>query len=245
MRIPFILGALLVLVSCSKQTSGDKNTNDTLQNDSSAISMEMEDSAAIPIHSYLLNDSSWKTTSLRVLDKKEIKSLLPSNEAGNSSIDNLVRRYFELDSIQRKLKPSDFDLGSIVKVSVKFMDTLSANTEYTLCSWIIEYSSYEACPYFSGTKCIISTFNNSTKKIISSAVIAEIVTSGDPPAWGSNSLSTRVFSDGKLSLEFIEQYGEDEDGVETKQTQAGEIKSDGTITLQDKKEVSKTKIKQS
>ncbi|MCU0429259.1 MAG: hypothetical protein MUF42_04745 [Cytophagaceae bacterium] len=241
MRLLFGAFLCFFLVACSdkKKSESPDSTN------TDSVAAELADSlSALPLRSYTINDSFRLQSTRRALSIKELKTLFLSiNEVGNNDIQPIVFRIFQLDSIQRKLKQEDFDIGSLISADAYFLDTLMATMEYTLVSWTIEFKSFEACPYYEGSYCILSTFDQD-KKIISSVLASEKTNGGDPPAWSNTYSESKVFSDGKIEKVLTDQYGEDQEGEETKRKYRYSIAASGFITAEGVEELSKSKIKQ-
>lgn len=152
--------------------------------------------------------------------------------------------FCEIDSLKQIGKYVDYvnhlDIGmtkSCIAYRLGFID-LSNNNK--LFIWGIDASSYEACPYFSGTK-IIATFINSEKEV-THFTIAEISNGGDPPSTGSDLLTSKINTDGKIDLDQLS-ISDDIDipGEETTHTTFQlKVEENKIVVFDSKKEVKST-----
>ena len=82
--------------------------------------------------------------------------------------------------------------------------------------WSLEYSSFEACPFYSGKELWVSLIQNDS--VQSSALIASEDSGGDPPAFGETLSKIEINSELEVTVESTNNTYEDEDLVESRKT---------------------------
>lgn len=234
------IGITIFISSCTTSSGPETSADSSIIADSFVVADSIFEP---PVISYNIDDSTWTLSSSRALTAKEVKKLFyPVKENSGEKLTWYINRYFELDSMLRKLKQNDSDPGSVVSVKIRFLDTIYANMDYTLCSWLIDYKTEEQCPYASGTVAAISSFD-SNGNLISSACVGENSSGSDSPLTWERKRSSVIYSNGEISIQQMEESGEDEDIEIITTAQNGIIFSSGIIKLEEENEVSKKRVK--
>ncbi len=155
--------------------------------------------------------------------------------------------FCEIDSLKQIGKYVDYvnhlDIGMTKRCIAYKLGWLDMGNNNKIYVWGIEASSFEACPYFSGTT-IIATFLNAEKEV-THFKIAEISGGGDPPASGNDQITAVINADGKIKIEHIS-IGDDSDlpGKDESLTTI-QLKTDGNkIVVTDTKTDVKSKEEQ-
>lgn len=142
---------------------------------------------------------------------------------GNTPTNNaqfILDNFCRIDSLKTVGGYDDYvatiDIGMIQYVAASSEVLLELTDLQQLVLWQVTYSTYEACPYASGTLVLGSLIVDNQVK--NTTLLAEVSGGGDPPVWSE----TRVFSTIKptsISTVQIDRFGEydesaDEDMVE-------------------------------
>ena len=110
--------------------------------------------------------------------------------------------FCEIDSLKQIGKYVNYvnhlDIGMTKRCIAYKLGLMDMTNNNKLFIWGIDASSYEACPYFSGTK-IIATFLNAENEA-THFTIAEISGGGDPPASGNDQITATINADGKITI---------------------------------------------
>ncbi len=91
----------------------------------------------------------------------------------------------------------NLDLGQTAHCDGMVLELFSPNDSTDLLIWLIDYHTYEACPYGWGTTCFVSLFVKGD--FINSAVAGTFNGGADPPVWGDD-LIVSEWMNGKLML---------------------------------------------
>ena len=154
-----------------------------------------------------------------VLSKADVMYLtygFLETEISNAASYKLLN-FYEIDSIKLSGGYDEYvenlDLG-MMKESDAYIDRkIKLDDSTTLLVWYLTYSTYEACPYASGTLLFASVLYDNV--VTSSTLIGENSGSGDAPYWGETStcchLTENSFSAGKKEMNGGD---EDEEGNE-------------------------------
>jgi len=228
MRHIIITLSLLALIACG-ESGKESNKNSA---DSTQVSIDTVFSSAcfdlkdfkkleLPLKldsTYILHaDTSDKLHHYQI---RNLKSCFPDT-LFKTGLRSLINEFCEIDSLKENGAYEEYlkkiDIG-MTKSSISYkIGYVTLATGLNVFLWGIEYSSYEACPYFSG-KILIATFVNESGKN-SSFIISESSGAGDPPATGKTDLWCTITKEGSFQLNGINISDDiDVPGVETETT---------------------------
>ncbi len=88
---------------------------------------------------------------------------------------------------------------------------ISLDDSTDLFLWLVDYSSYEACPYSAGKSIYGSLFVN--KEFRNTALIGDESGGGDPPVWGSTIITSEISSEVIKLLE-VQEFGDEDENYE-------------------------------
>jgi hypothetical protein len=116
-----------------------------------------------------------------------------------------LNEFCRIDSLKENEVYADYvkglDIG-MTKNSIAFkVGWLEFDNGTKLFLWGLNYTSFEACPFFSG-KVILGTFVNE-KNENTTFVIAERSGGGDPPSMGNTDVTAKITADGVVDMESI------------------------------------------
>ena len=122
-----------------------------------------------------------------------------------------ITSFIKIDSTRLMGTYNDYletiDIGMIQESEAHINSKIELNeTDYILL-WSIRYSSYEACPYSSGTVIFGTFFNDNIA--INTATLGEDSGGGDAPYWGSTFISSTINSELIISIKLDENGGEE------------------------------------
>jgi hypothetical protein len=121
------------------------------------------------------------------MDDATVK-LLVSNFSGSEDYnDNYVYEVLRLNHLKRMAQYEDYvnllDLGQLKDANAYWIGRIEKG-DTALILWNVQYSSYEACPFYSGNEIFVSVIHEGiVKKCIK---IGEYSTGGDAPYWFEN-----------------------------------------------------------
>jgi hypothetical protein len=264
MKLKFVLPVLMLAASCGSNATKNEETvadTTTLINDSLAIELspEIKDLAnRFQFHDapQLIADSAFiegieKSDSL---DSKHVKLLAAkwfdhpiSNE---NSYD--IESFYKIDSIKQAGKYAEYvrnlDIGMMKNSMVYAVAQFKISEKITLLIWALDYHSYEACPYSSGTSLYFTVLNEGV--LGESFVLGEVMSAGDPPVGMTREIYGTLEHDGKFSLELkdINWDGNEEVITETKLEHYKFEILDGKVKLisekKDKPKIKKQKVEE-
>ncbi len=137
--------------------------------------------------------------------------------------------FCEIDSLKEAGKYKEYldslTIGMTKKLVIYKIGVIDLKNDTKLFLWGSTNSSYEACPFFSGTY-ILATFVN-TKKENTHFLLAAFISSGDPPSMSNVQITAKINTDGTIEM-MSKMVGDDLDtpGEETT-TQKFNLKLDG------------------
>lgn len=128
-----------------------------------------------------------------------------------------IERFYYIDSLKQNNKYSDYvkglDIGMIKYSNVYAISQIKLNDSAIVLIWALEYGSYEACPYSSGTSVYFSVLLNG---IISQCfVLGEDMVAGDPPISMQRRITGKLDKEGKIKLEVWEMNEDGNDEITT------------------------------
>ena len=137
------------------------------------------------------------------------------NNQPTNLADYNIGTFIELDSMKIKGTYEDYvenmDIGMMERSSAKIHSKIQINTTSFILIWSVFYSTFEACPFSSGTA-IYGTFFKDNQAY-NTAVLGESSGGGDAPYWSDTFITSEIHST-KISTRKINQSG-GEDNEET------------------------------
>lgn len=149
-----------------------------------------------------------------------------------------------IDSLKQINKYQEYvnklDIGMMEKSIVFKVGVLDVGNNNRLFIWGTIYSSYPACPFYSGTELIGTLVTNDKQNIHIS--LAKIAGGGDPPSMGNTETTCKINTDGTIEINTIEENDDlDVPGINhTYITQKLKIEEDKIVEVSNKKEEKNT-----
>lgn len=168
------------------------------------------------------------------LSAKEVRErFLPIDTSCDAEAVHRFKKFFELDSLKRRGKQPEGDLGVIVQVDIKLYDTIKASPSGTWVAWTMYYESYPACPFSSGTYYMLSTYN-AAGKLVSTQCMGRDDGGADAPMEWTTIQTCNLFMDGSFRGLYCDTVGdrseEKPDLSIIRRTYTGSISDAGKIT---------------
>lgn len=214
----------LIISSCgSSQKETDIPVNDSTQTDDDAIS-ETDSTLTSILQKFntvnelpLTIDSVFMTKINKAdsLENFEVRVLANSwlKHAMSEEHSYDIEQFYHIDSLKQENKYMDYvkglDIGMIKYSNVYAISQIKINDSTSILLWALEYGSYEACPYSSGTTVYFTVLVN--KDFKQCFVLGEDMVAGDPPISMERKITGKIGKDGKINLEMWEK---NEDGNE-------------------------------
>jgi hypothetical protein len=171
--------------------------------------------------------------SLIRLTGEEVKYLSPSNPGNNITHQNDwdIKTFVRIDSLEVNGKYDEYvdnlDIG-MTKRSEAFMGEKILISDSTFIQlWSISYSSFEACPYSSGT--VIYGTNIHNNQVTNVAILGEMSGGGDPPVWGDTFIGSEITASSIITKK-RDRYGEYDDETGEDIVEEDDIK-ESTLTF--------------
>jgi hypothetical protein len=246
---PLVLPLIFLFASCGGNQSAPKTDSDSLKTISKIDSVPAapktpiadllggdtiapHDASVILFHF----DNKLAGNKSKSLSVKDVRSrFMPIDSACDPSAANVLSAFFTL----AKKKGGSDDIGSIVEVIVRLVDTLKVSPAFTTVTWTMTYRTVEACPYSAGTYYMASTYDKSGK-IISTQQLGLSISGADAPVSYSNDENGNVFNDGSFKSVRIDSTTETKDNGKEKTAVEkhvfkGTIQANGKIVRQEVK----------
>jgi len=159
-------------------------------------------------------------------------------------VSNDINEFCLIDSLKQEDKYRDYieklEIGMTKKSIAYKVGLVNFTNGSKLFLWGIINSSYEACPFFSGTN-IIGTFVNQHNQN-THFILAGRWGGGDPPAMMNKDITAKINADGKIEIENVTVNDDlDAPGVEiTKENLILKAEKDSLRLVDFKKEVKST-----
>jgi hypothetical protein len=102
----------------------------------------------------------------------------------------------------------------MARTEASAMQLVNLNDSADLFLWVLDYSSYEACPYYSGTTIYGSLFVN--RKFKNTAAIGDISGGGDPPVWGGTLITSNI-RENRIEIRELQEFGDEMYDEETEE----------------------------
>ena len=223
---------LLAVVSCDNKEADKKNnqkdTTDTLGDkaiyeDNVLVSVFTEYNK-LPYNA----DSAFITKvsedeKFQSLSSAEVEMLFKSYKEMNITMgaEYDISNFFKIDSLKTSGKYEEYveslDIGMMKESVARAAHRIKIDENTELLTWYLTYSTYEACPYASGTMMFATIMYYG--QFGEGIVLADQMGAGDPPSTMSRSLVGKINQNGKIELNLVQENGdEDENGPITEIT---------------------------
>ncbi|MCB0478646.1 MAG: hypothetical protein KDC84_10805 [Crocinitomicaceae bacterium] len=211
-------------ISCSNSDSGTEKSEVQSTDSSEVVADTLADSVVIPELSEDLVSLLQKKTKEydlpfeldsvgfaklseaidKRLNSKEIK-LLSQNLLDHEYTEEVnwrVEHLLKMEERKRKGGYEEYlnslDIGMLRDIEASMGPILRIDEHSFMILWKIEYGSYEACPYYSGTLIIASlVYQNELKNSI---LVGEVSGGADAPVWGDTEVYSTIDSKGIRSI---------------------------------------------
>lgn len=121
-----------------------------------------------------------------------------------------IKSFIDIDSMRLMGTYEEYvdniDIGMMQESDAYLLHKISVDANSFILLWSISYSTYEACPYASGTVVFGTYFNNNMA--LNTAVLGEDSGGGDAPYWGSTFITSQITSDHILTNKHEESGGD-------------------------------------
>ncbi len=205
--------------------------------DMAGIQTEWFDKASFPYsieESYEENDEYKEP----VFTGEQISVLMTnySQDELSSRSEIYLSKAVEMDSIRNagdaalEEFENNLDIGMIRHADCHPYDYLQVDENSYYLIWLVDWHTYEACPYGGGEHYFASYVENGEVK--SCAQIAEFSGGGDPPVSGETYITCQLEQSGDIKIDFLDIFFEeimDEEGEYIDDSTAEERKYAGTI----------------
>lgn len=127
-----------------------------------------------------------------------------------------ISTFIKLDSIKNSGDWDDYqstlDLGMARYSNGNVVGTVQIDEHLQILLWSIDYATYEACPYGSGTYIFGTLF--ALNHALNTCLLGEMSGGGDPPAWGDTRAYAEITSE-MISITSLDRSGEEDyDGMD-------------------------------
>lgn len=139
-----------------------------------------------------------------ILQEKLVES--PCTEFNTYQINEFLKMDSLNESGELEEYLSSLDIGMMARIDAGAIQLISLNDSSDIFLWFLDYNTFEACPYASGTAVYGSLFVN--KEFRNTAVLGDISGGGDPPVWG-RTLITSIIQGQEIKIVEIEEYGDE------------------------------------
>ncbi|MFT5820102.1 MAG: hypothetical protein ACI8ZM_001336 [Crocinitomix sp.] len=135
----------------------------------------------------------------------------------NAPTDNAIYQietFCEIDSLKFEGAYDEYvqnlDIG-MMQVSNSYVEGLiEIDSERKILLWSITFSTYEACPFASGSLVFGTLLNN--YEVQNTMLVAECSEGSDPPSWGLTRISTNFSSASNIKTYSLNQSGDSDAG---------------------------------
>src|ERR1044072_6107777 len=202
-RLSIIFSLFIFLCSCG----GTKNTDNKKDSLQDSVTVKITDTLSIAQHLggdsietkngsdvlFRFNSSLAKHAK-KLMTAKEVRKSLTPIACDENGISYTFKRYLYLDSLHAAKGTLHPDIGDLVDVKIYFLDSIRLAQNVKGICWSMDYQSYEACPYSSGTYYLLTTFDANGKQI-ATTLLAEKSSGADAPVAWSSDKSATLFTD--------------------------------------------------
>lgn len=224
-NIFYTLGFGLLLASCG----GEPETIDSTDSTTTDTTVMMEsvdvDNALLQSHfhvksqlPFILDDSllskKYESTEDSALTREEVLYLAFNFQPSDISYsgDSYIADYLFFDSLKTIGEYEDFiemlDIGMMKSADAYALSELTIDENFSVMLWYINFSTYEACPYSSGTILYATVLDHGL--VASSTVIGEDSGGADAPYWGTTVSVCSLTAD-KMTVTKTDENGGEED----------------------------------
>lgn len=123
-----------------------------------------------------------------------------------------IKSFIDIDSMRLMGTYEEYvesiDIGMMQESDAYLLDKIILDSDRFILLWSISYSTYEACPYASGTVVFGTIFENNIA--LNTATLGEDSGGGDAPYWGSTFTTSQINSE-LISTNKHEESGGDMD----------------------------------
>jgi hypothetical protein len=129
-------------------------------------------------------------------------------------IESYIEVHKMIDSIGEEEYLENIDLGMTRNCDAYVNEKVILSDKRTLLIWSLDYSTYEACPYYSGTYVLATMCVDG--KVSHTVFVGESSGGGDAPVWSSIEMSSTITND-VIDVKFVEEVGgmDEEDEMAT------------------------------
>lgn len=240
----FVSASILLLNSCS---SGKTKQDEILETKSIEYPKELEsilenfkqEKFDLEFNLKFFEDST-KNNTLNVLKIDEVKFLNSQVSKDNSTETNsyYLNDYYSIEQVKMDKKYEEYlsklDIGMMKEANCYALSKLEFGDSLALLIWKIDFSSYEACPYYTGTH-ILGTIV-ADGKVIQTMQIASQESAADAPMASSSTQFVKISKTGKIAAKYENIVDEEESIVEhTKESKDFQITKKGFKLISSKK----------
>ena len=235
-----VIGLILMVQSCGAEIEEDNGANDvkTQEGIVDTTNVEVVEEVPIEINDHLQtildkSDTTYQlpfsvdTNFVKAIDftQKSIQSSL-SFENGRYLAERIVENaptfnaaynieiFCKIDSLKAAGAYEDYvsnlDIGMTQESDAYIEGGIEIDSSKIIVLWSITYSTYEACPFASGTLVLGTLLNN--YEVQNTMLFAEVSQGSDPPSWGETQVSTTITTDLNLSTYSLSQSGDSDEG---------------------------------
>ena len=226
-RILYFIPSVL-LIACSGEAETTEKTTNTTSADTVAEEIVIPEYSEELLEMFAKSQSNDSTLEeldsnyIAALDIEAEESFLSADEVnmlkatllnnrntgGNSyQIDDFMR----FDSLKQAGKYEEYrnslDIGMMARADAAAVQLVTIDDSTDIFLWLIDYSTYEACPYAAGTTIYGSLFVN--REFRNTALLGDESGGGDPPVWG-RTLITAVISSEEIKIYELQEWGDEE-----------------------------------
>ncbi len=235
-----LIGLTLMVQSCGSETQADNGTIELetpeVIEDTTTVEVVEEIPIEINEHLQTILDKSDTTYQLPFnVDTSFVKALDFTQKSTQSSLNFENGRYLakrtvenaptfnatynieifcEIDSLKAEGAYEDYvsnlDIGMMQESDAYVEGLIEIDSSKLIVLWSITYSTYEACPFGSGTLVLGTLLNN--YEVQNTMLFAEVSQGSDPPSWGETQNSTTITTDLNLSTYYLSLSGDSDEG---------------------------------
>jgi hypothetical protein len=242
------LSILLILISsCSSNKQSTDDLNQEIGLTSILYPNEIRDSLAVFTKikfDFIINEDFFtdslknnNKTILRVDIVKLLSQNLSSDEASQTN-SYYFNDYFLIEEAKKNKKydayVQNLDIGMMKEANCYALSRLEFGDSLALLVWKIEFNSYEACPYYTGTHVLGSLIYDG--KIVKTMQLANKETAADAPMSSTSTQFVKITKSGEITFDFETIVEEEDKMIEhTKEKKQFQITKNGFKIISVKK----------
>jgi hypothetical protein len=149
-----------------------------------------------------------------------------------------LESFYRLDSLQENGLYDTYletiDVGMTMNSSARALYKHDLSNGVQVLTWMVDYSTKEACPYAAGTICVATVVKDGN--VVSSTLLNELMRQSDSPVGMSRELRGHLDADGIITLNLtesetdVDQVSEEEIIIESESDFSLKIGDDGIIS---------------